>query len=73
MEDRRLMEEIFSAGLLAVLTCTSTLAMGVNLSTHLMAIKSTQQMVAGAWQEYFYLRATRNPSCYDKSLDLFIK
>ena len=52
MEDRRLVEEIFSDGLLAVLTCTSTLAMGVNLSAHLVVIKSTQQMVAGAWREY---------------------
>ena len=67
------MRQIFRDGLLVVLICTNTLAMGVNLSTHLMVIKSTQQMVAGAWQEYFYLRATRNPSCYNKSLDLFIK
>ena len=49
MEDRRLMEEIFSAGLPALLSSTSTLTMGVNLPAH-MVIKSTQQnqMVAGA-------------------------
>jgi replicative superfamily II helicase len=45
MEDRRLMEEIFSAGLLALLSSTS---MGVNLPAHMVVIKSTQQMVAGA-------------------------
>ena len=48
MEDRRLMEEIFSTGLLALLSSTSTLAMGVNLPAHMVVIKSTQQMVAGA-------------------------
>ena len=48
MEDRRLMEEIFSAGLLALLSSTSTLAMGVNLPAHMVVIKFTKQMVAGA-------------------------
>merc|ERR1719348_2847342 len=52
MEDRKLIEELFTEGLLPVLTCTSTLAMGVNLPAHLVVIKSTQQMVAGGWREY---------------------
>ena len=52
MEDRKLVEQMFTAGLLPVLTCTSTLAMGVNLPAHLVVIKSTQQMVAGVWKEY---------------------
>ena len=31
-----------------MLSSTSTLAMGVNLPAHMVVIKSTQQMVAGA-------------------------
>ena len=52
MEDRKLIEELFISGLLPVLACTSTLAMGVNLPAHLVVIKFTKQMVAGAWREY---------------------
>ena len=52
-QDKRVVEQMFSAGLLPVLTCTSTLALGVNLPAQLVIIKSTLQMVAGGqWREY---------------------
>ena len=52
MEDRKIIEQMFSSGLLPVLTCTSTLALGVNLPAHLVIIKNTQQMIAGLWKDY---------------------
>ena len=53
VEDKRAVERMFSSGLLPVLTCTSTLALGVNLPAQLVIIKSTLQMVAGGqWKEY---------------------
>ena len=50
--DRAVVENLFSSGLLPVLACTSTLAMGVNLPAHLVIIKSTQQMISGMFREY---------------------
>ena len=50
-QDRRTVEQMFSAGLLGVLACTSTLALGVNLPAATVVIKSTQQMVTGCWRE----------------------
>eukprot|EP00516_Mucochytrium_quahogii_P002538 CAMPEP_0203743982 /NCGR_PEP_ID=MMETSP0098-20131031/209_1 /ASSEMBLY_ACC=CAM_ASM_000208 /TAXON_ID=96639 /ORGANISM=" , Strain NY0313808BC1" /LENGTH=960 /DNA_ID=CAMNT_0050631377 /DNA_START=223 /DNA_END=3105 /DNA_ORIENTATION=+ len=38
----RIVEEIFRAGLLSVLACTTTLAQGVNLPAHLVVIKNTK-------------------------------
>ena len=52
MEDRKIIEQMFSSGLLPVLTCTSTLALGVNLPAQLVIIKNTQQMIAGLWKDY---------------------
>ena len=40
-ENRKLVEDAFSNGLLKVLCATSTLAMGVNLPAHLVVIKGT--------------------------------
>ena len=51
-EDKKIIEQLFSSGLLLVLTCTSTLALGVNLPAQLVVIKSTQQNIAGSWREY---------------------
>ena len=52
-QDRRVMEQLFSCGLLSVLTCTSTLALGVNLPAQLVVVKGTQQIAAGGvWREY---------------------
>ena len=42
--DRRIVENLFTQNCLVVLTCTSTLALGVNLPAYLVVIKSTQQM-----------------------------
>ena len=41
VDDRRLVEESFSSGLIRVLCATSTLAMGVNLPAHLVIVKGT--------------------------------
>lgn len=41
-DDRNIIEELFIKGLIPVLLCTSTLAMGVNLPAHLVIVKSTQ-------------------------------
>jgi len=40
-DDRKLVEEAFSSGNIACLCATSTLAMGVNLPSHLVIIKGT--------------------------------
>ncbi|CAI2726107.1 unnamed protein product [Schistosoma spindalis] len=47
VEDRKLVEDAFRSGCISVLTCTSTLAMGVNLPAHLVIIKNTEQVVDG--------------------------
>ena len=52
LQDRRTLEQVFAAGLLPVLTCTSTLALGVNLPAHLVVIKGTQQYSGGGMTEY---------------------
>ena len=41
-EDRDIIEQLFGQEALAVLCCTTTLAMGVNLPAHLCVIKGTQ-------------------------------
>ncbi|KAH9253298.1 hypothetical protein BASA81_008649 [Batrachochytrium salamandrivorans] len=41
-EDRSLMEEMFTVGAISILCCTSTLAWGVNLPSHLVIVKGTQ-------------------------------
>lgn len=41
-EDRSLVEEMFTVGAISVLCCTSTLAWGVNLPSHLVIVKGTQ-------------------------------
>ena len=51
-EDRRIVEQMFIAGILHVLTCTSTLSLGVNLPVHLVVIKGTQQFLRGQYREY---------------------
>ena len=50
--DRKLVEELFGRGLLPVLACTSTLALGVNLPAHLVVIKGTEQYSGGQMREY---------------------
>ncbi|CAH8475985.1 unnamed protein product [Schistosoma turkestanicum] len=47
VEDRKLVEDAFRSGCISVLTCTSTLALGVNLPAHLVIIKNTEQLVDG--------------------------
>uniref|UniRef100_A0A5K4F0T9 DNA 3'-5' helicase n=1 Tax=Schistosoma mansoni TaxID=6183 RepID=A0A5K4F0T9_SCHMA len=47
VEDRKLVEDAFRSGCISVLTCTSTLAMGVNLPAHLVIVKNTEQVVDG--------------------------
>ncbi len=50
-DDRSLIENLFRSGILRVLVSTTTLALGVNLPAHLVVIKSTTHMVAGAYKE----------------------
>ncbi|XP_030630596.1 probable ATP-dependent DNA helicase HFM1 [Chanos chanos] len=52
VSDRKVIEELFTAGDLPVLFTTSTLAMGVNLPAHLVVIKSTMHYVGGSCEEY---------------------
>jgi len=47
VEDRRLIEQAFSAGKLRALCATSTLAMGVNLPAHLVIVKGTKAWRGG--------------------------
>jgi ATP-dependent DNA helicase HFM1/MER3 len=49
--DRTLIENLFRSSVLRVLVSTTTLALGVNLPAHLVVIKSTTHMVAGAFKE----------------------
>ncbi|KAL9968716.1 hypothetical protein ACROYT_G020835 [Oculina patagonica] len=41
-QDRTMVEQLFSRGLIRVLVCTATLAWGVNLPAHAVVIKGTQ-------------------------------
>lgn len=50
--DRRVVEELFLAGLLPVICATSTLAMGINLPAHLVIVKSTIHYAGGKFREY---------------------
>uniref|UniRef100_A0A3B3RKF1 Probable ATP-dependent DNA helicase HFM1 n=1 Tax=Paramormyrops kingsleyae TaxID=1676925 RepID=A0A3B3RKF1_9TELE len=52
VSDRKIIEDVFTAGDLPVLFTTSTLAMGVNLPAHLVVIKSTVHYVGGSCEEY---------------------
>ncbi|CAL8095996.1 unnamed protein product [Calicophoron daubneyi] len=51
-EDRQVLEEAFLCGCLPVMTCTSTLAMGLNLPAHLVIIKNTEQIIDGKFRGY---------------------
>jgi ATP-dependent DNA helicase HFM1/MER3 len=48
IQDRIIVEELFTKGALKVLTSTSTLALGVNLPAHLVVIRSTLQYAGSA-------------------------
>ncbi|KAG0637603.1 ATP-dependent DNA helicase MER3 [Tuber brumale] len=50
--DRALVEKLFLEGHLSVICCTSTLAIGVNLPTHLVVIKNTVTWSNGGPKEY---------------------
>ena len=50
--DRRVVENLFTAGYLPVICATSTLAMGVNLPAHLVIVKSTFHYAGGKFREY---------------------
>ncbi|CAZ81545.1 unnamed protein product [Tuber melanosporum] len=50
--DRALVEKLFLEGHLSVICCTSTLAVGVNLPTHLVVIKNTVTWSNGGPKEY---------------------
>ncbi|KAL8568763.1 hypothetical protein ACOMHN_054550 [Nucella lapillus] len=52
VQDRKLMEELFRSGKLAVLIATSTLSVGVNLPAHLVVVKATHLYVMGVAREY---------------------
>ncbi|XP_076434593.1 putative ATP-dependent DNA helicase HFM1, partial [Babylonia areolata] len=52
VQDRKLVEELFRAGKLAVLIATSTLSVGVNLPAHLVVVKATHLYVMGVAREY---------------------
>ena len=51
-EERGIVEQMFIDGVLPILTCTSTLSLGVNLPAHLVVIKGTQQFLRGQYREY---------------------
>ena len=51
-EDRGIVEQMFIDGVLPILTCTSTLSLGVNLPADLVVIKGTQQFLRGQYREY---------------------
>ncbi|CUS11806.1 unnamed protein product [Tuber aestivum] len=51
-KDRALVERLFLEGHLSVICCTSTLAVGVNLPTHLVVIKNTATWSNGGPKEY---------------------
>lgn len=50
--DKKLVEELFLDGMLPILTCTSTLAVGVNLPAFLVIIKNTQTYRGRQMVEY---------------------
>ena len=50
--DRTLVETLFLEGELSVICCTSTLAVGVNLPTHLVVLKNTVCFADGVSKEY---------------------
>jgi ATP-dependent DNA helicase HFM1/MER3 len=52
LEDRQLIEKLFLKGHVSVLTCTSTLAVGVNLPAYLVVIKGTNVYREAAMHDY---------------------
>ncbi|KAL7272695.1 ATP-dependent DNA helicase MER3 [Rhizina undulata] len=50
--DRNLVERLFMEGHIQIICCTSTLAVGVNLPTHLVIIKNTATWADGNTKEY---------------------
>ena len=63
-KDRKIVEELFLGGHLAVICTTSTLAVGVNLPAHLVIIKSTFQYMNGQIVRYsnYQLKNAWKPS-----------
>ncbi|OQR72612.1 putative ATP-dependent DNA helicase HFM1-like [Tropilaelaps mercedesae] len=51
-EDRSLIEKTFNRGLVRILVCTTTLAMGVNLPAYLVVIRGTTMMTGGTSEQY---------------------
>ncbi|KAI9466064.1 P-loop containing nucleoside triphosphate hydrolase protein [Lactarius psammicola] len=52
LQDKRLVEELFTNRVLRVVVATSTLAVGVNLPAHIVVIKDVKIFQNGASQEY---------------------
>lgn len=51
-EDRCLVERTFTSGLIRILVCTTTLAMGVNLPAYLVVIRGTTMVIGNNVERY---------------------